>query len=315
MQSHHIDLVTKLIKQLNEYKSEQLDPLIIQSITELRESDHLILQLIKQLREPSQSNHLISQFIKHIHRSKQPHDFLLKLSKQIKQLNYNENYDYWEKFNSKTDKDSVEIKLNGEIKAAKSFTHLFFAEYKLTDFLNQDCKRILQLGASTGNFLEQYKENNWDVIGYDYSKKSIEKMQIKHISSRLIDLNSTDLICSQLRLTYQDQLQADLIKPTNILAIRVMQYLSPSALQLLIFNLINLSSPSTTFFIVGSINTEKSCKKDDRRTQNYIASFFGARTDMECIYNALTNDVNKNRKKITSKNDDVDQMLVIRKRG
>ena len=139
---------------------------------------------------------------------------------------------------------------------AKSYTHHFFQAGKLTKFLNSSCKKMLQLGAADGRFIAEYKKSDWSIIGYDYSAIAVKELTKKNIESRLVDLNSIDSETNNL--CYATVLHKDISNPTNILLIRVLQYLDPNALNLLLFNLISHAAPGSVFFIAGNTNNHKS---------------------------------------------------------
>ena len=112
-------------------------------------------------------------------------------------------------------------------------------------------------------------------MGYDYSLTSTKILTKKGIPHRHIDL---DKLVDENTLAYQDELTHDLGETTNILAIRILEYIDPRAQLLLIWALIEKAKPGSVYFIINMthdkalIGTVK---------PNYIPSFFGARTDMQ----------------------------------
>lgn len=62
---------------------------------------------------------------------------------------------------------------------------------------------------------------------------------------RKVDLNAMN----GEELSYLSELIKDLAKPTNVFAIRILEYLTPEARHRLICNLINQSADGTVFFI------------------------------------------------------------------
>lgn len=205
----------------------------------------------------------------------------------------------WEKYNE-TDETTHSLtlrRIKGSTKedSVESYSKTFFQEQNLSKYLNPS-KAIVQLGAANGVFLEDYKKSGWSVIGYDYSQAAITKLKNKGIETRMVDLNLID--DQQL-----EQLACDIVNPTNILLIRVLQYLELPALNFLLWYLIDKSAPGSVFFIAGNSNSEE--KKNfelpiTTRLANYKASFFGGRTDMEFL---VDRQVYYN-----------DELLVIRKR-
>jgi len=215
----------------------------------------------------------------------------------------------WEQYNTNNQNEHCEIftVVSGKKQTARTYTHLFFQQYGLNAHLNNDHKRILQLGASSGLFLDKYKKEGWDVMGYDYTQSSIEYMQSRDIPCKLIDLNSI----TGSQLSYKAELNTDLTEPTNIFAIRILQYLDPSALTLLIFDLMNLAPNHSTFFIINSI---KKYQNNPNCQPNYIASFFAPRTDFSFLKNKMTHDnVIENPDLDSTEDNQIDQILVVKK--
>jgi hypothetical protein len=200
---------------------------------------------------------------------------------------------FWEKYNAclKTGAQVAVTGEDGQCKAAISYTHVFLNEHKASDFLNIECKRILQLGASDGKFIADYKQshNDWTFVGYDYSKNAVDALLKKGIEAREVDLDAIDKSKDEPRLSYGEQIREDIINPVNIFMIRVLQHLEPSSVILLLFHLIDCAAPGSVFFIANNVDDEEE-KKDDLekkemtvRTPGYVASFFLPRTDMQVL--------------------------------
>jgi len=204
---------------------------------------------------------------------------------------------YWEEFNE-NDGD-VNIRENGKIKKATSYTHFFFDRFKLDNFLKNQNKRMLQLGVSNGKFLKDYQAKGWDVIGYDYCDSLVGQMNNNNIPFRNINLNSTH----NNKLTYEDKLEADCKTSTHVLAIRILEYLDPKTVPLLVFALMDKAKPDTTYFFVHATSLQN---KPEKFSENYIASYFGPRTDIKFLFfDALVHNKDKDK--------DKDEVLVVRK--
>lgn len=205
----------------------------------------------------------------------------------------------WEEYNMDCESTSVLVAKSKDSKAisATSYSHAYFEDFELKTHLNTSSKRMIQLGASTGKFLKEYQDAEWTVVGYDYSASSIRQLKNNNIPYEPDDLNARN---KSGELTYGAKLAEYVAKgATNILLIRILEYLEPSALTLLIYNLMDNAAPGSVFFIAGAIN-ENPSKPMSPTTPNYRASFFGARTDMEIIV----------LKKVYT----TDELLVVRKR-
>ncbi|MBA4697714.1 MAG: hypothetical protein H2069_10100 [Legionella sp.] len=175
------------------------------------------------------------------------------------------NKDMWETY-SRLNKAAVFFEGNPIL--VSSMTRFFITTHALDIYLN-DSKKIFQLGAFHGEMLAEYKSNGYSVMGYEYIEHAIEHMKTKGIPVRKIDLNHF----TNDKLLYEKNLQEDLKDKTNIFAIRILHYLQPEALRLLMLSLMNLTAKDTTIIIVDSVTTKKPA--------NFYASFFGARTDMK----------------------------------
>jgi hypothetical protein len=154
-------------------------------------------------------------------------------------------------------------------------------------FLNSD-KQIVHFGSSNSIYLQNLNMDR-RIIGYDYAESSFSLTQDSRLIPRLVDLESID----NNKLTYNQMLENDLSVPSFVLMIRVLEYLTPQAVQLLIFAVIsNLKSGSRV-----DIEILKVCQKDDplnaiglthNMPKNYVASFFGPRTDIKFTHHEVT---------------------------
>ncbi|WED43727.1 hypothetical protein [Legionella cardiaca] len=204
--------------------------------------------------------------------------------------------DYWEKFN---DENPVVTYENGKIISSSSYSQMFFKQFMLDVYLKKNSK-ILQFGASTGCFLEEYR-TQYPVMGYDYSDQAIKMLKSKQVPCRQVNLNNAAEVQRCMDLDLDSNL------PINFIAIRIFQYLDDKALVALIFTLLKRAASDSRFIFVNSIGDSRA--KGDVLTKNYIASFFGARTDTKIMLMSET----PKKTVITTDMHDDDEVLVVQK--
>lgn len=180
------------------------------------------------------------------------------------------------------------------------FTDKFFHELKIYWNINlktflAPCSTTLQLGACTGKFLSRMpyivrtpKGQSHVTIGYDYSVRAIEYMQAKGIiKTRQINLNAVTKIGADTQLAYLDQLKEDLSSKTNILAIRIFEYLDSETVPLLMCALMDFAQPGSTFIFIGrelkdtGAGNSKSELNNDEPVPITCMSRFFQRPDMQ----------------------------------
>lgn len=196
--------------------------------------------------------------------------------------------------------------------------HPYFAPFVyLYDSYLRSHKTILDLGIGLG--LQEYhlRQEGYSVFGYENSEKAIIGLETQGIPFRKINLNST--LVKKPELAYRDLLEEDLSEPTNIVTIHSIQYMQPSAIDLLIFDLMTLAQPETTFFFVTRIFPREALVKDHFHfppvyTQNYIVSFFGARTDMNIEFLGVIPFHPGTREVGIEPTEGGDQIFIVRKR-
>lgn len=191
---------------------------------------------------------------------------------------------FWENYNQSflnTPGREVENLVMGLNCSYKSYTRMFFDEYHLNLYLNKANKNILQLGANTGEFLKELNVAGWETMGWDFSPTAIKLLKNNKIKCREIDLNAVE----HSKLLYENELKNDLKENSHLFSFRVLEYLKPEALKLLLLHLINHSKKGCIFFF--AYNTKLKEPETDLTyhyiPSNYIPSFFGARTDMEFL--------------------------------
>jgi hypothetical protein len=127
-------------------------------------------------------------------------------------------------------------------------TSLFFEaigkEYT-EEFPSSTSSQVIQFGIGIGDYWgEIIKKHQLKVIGYDYSPVSIEAATAKGIQMRLVNLNAT----IDSNLLYLADLERDLSIPSDILFIRVLEYLKPEAVKLLIISVMTMAQPGSKFY-------------------------------------------------------------------
>lgn len=197
----------------------------------------------------------------------------------------------WEKYN----------KYKVEGKNVANQTALFFEAIPSTlkdEFISSSEKNIVQMGVSTGTYLgECFFPGKRKVIGYDYADSAISYInKTGEIDGRQVDLNSTKLNEREntLSLTYQHLLENDLSQPSDVLMIRILEYLNPEAVVLLIHSMLTLAKSGTNFYfeIFNANDDEKNSQlRFGRYIQpGYVPSFFGPRTDFSFRLHTVNKD-------------------------
>jgi hypothetical protein len=183
--------------------------------------------------------------------------------------------EHWNTYNTEFQNKEVKaVYYNtlGEKFCTSSYTENHFTNYEFAKHLDTSCKRILQLGSSVGRFLTPYAESGWNVTAYDFSPQAVETLQQSGINARLVNLNSRD----EAGLTYSSTLKADVSEQVNLILVRILPYLEPEALNLLLLNLVAEAAPGSTFFIAD--NPLPPYKA------GYAAFFFAQRPNFEILY-------------------------------
>lgn len=128
-------------------------------------------------------------------------------------------------------------------------TQLFFESLRkkyLDQFLNST-NQIIQFGICNGDYITPIaKQYNRNVIGYDYASIANTIATQKGAQMRPINLNN---ITADHELAYQAQLEHDFANISDVLLIRVLEYLNPEAVQLLMISMIKLAKPGSRFYI------------------------------------------------------------------
>lgn len=171
-------------------------------------------------------------------------------------------------------------------------TELFFdrtpqAKKKLETSPN---KRIVQFGAGIGAFISTFTTKK-QVVGYDYTAPSLNSLRVSGIMARNVDLNEAQ---NTSELVYQHLLTEDLSIPSDILMIRIFEYITPETAILFLFTLMKEAKPGTSFYIeiantsdADEFDTLLSTSHVAHVPPNFIASFFSPRTDFKFIEHHL----------------------------
>lgn len=214
-----------------------------------------------------------------------------------------DDYKMWEDYNRYDIPGTPLIWIAGMPIAITDYTRYFFDKWNLYTFLNTSCQKFFQLGVASGKFIEDYQiKAEWDVSGYDYSATAIEYLKKHNISAKQIDLNAIDQNATSL--LYQQELSQDLATPINFLAVRILQYLEPKALSLLLFTVMNTIKPDSVLFLVTTVlpKNEDDVIKENRKQsitnsegnvkeRGFIFSFFAPRTDFAVLFRTTTDPV------------------------
>jgi hypothetical protein len=178
-------------------------------------------------------------------------------------------------------------------------TALFFLAIgsKHANEFQSSTNQIIQLGISNGSFVTAAaKKSKRKVIGYDYSPVALSALAPhENVETRMINLNATN---SKKDLAYQAQLEKDFSAVSDVLLIRILEYLNPEAVQLLLFSIIKFARPGSRFYIEILSPLDNAPDPTSDMTVSYplkpgmISSLFAERKDFEI--ETLTNRKNPN---------------------
>lgn len=173
-------------------------------------------------------------------------------------------------------------------------------------------KTVLDIGIGKG--LQEYGliEEGYSVRGYDYSEEAIVTLKKQGIPCRKINLNLCGVKTG--KISYRHLLKEDLSAPTNVVAIHSIQHIADTAFVSLVFNLMKLSQPETTFFFVTRTFPTFAHSFSRAHTRNYLVSFFGARTDMSIEFLGVIPFCPGRREGKIEPTDGGDQIFIVRKR-
>lgn len=187
----------------------------------------------------------------------------------------------WEAYNAE--------KIQGTTTQLDDQTQLFLKQIPATisKEFEDSTDQVIHFGCGIGSYISSLPTPK-TFIGYDYSPTAI---QLFHNPSQKRFGKACDL--NQIQgstLVYHESIEADLKHPSNILMVRIIEYLDPSALILLLMHLIQYSKVDSTFYIEVAIPCDQQTKKKlteighlQDTPKGYVASFFAPRIDMKFI--------------------------------
>lgn len=190
-----------------------------------------------------------------------------------------------------TSKDQIwelmnQEKMWGQQKFDDHTRDFFKEEIRLCTLLKSSNDPIIQFGISVGSYLMSNKfSEKRSIIGYDNSPTAIEHLRNNSIHARDIDLNALD---ENNELAYKSVLKNDLSISSQLLFIRVLEYLNPEAVKLLMLTIIDEAQKGTSLFVEifnpnKSVFEESSIDFFTPIPLGYVPSFFAPRTDMDII--------------------------------
>jgi hypothetical protein len=140
-------------------------------------------------------------------------------------------------------------------------TELFFNEIDKTleNKFKSSTNQIIQFGVCNGEYVKNIASTkNRKIIGYDYSSNALVQLKNKkNIETRLVNLNAID---ENNKLYYQKELEDDFSEISDVLLIRILEYLKPEAAKLLMISIMDLAKPGSFFYL--EISSPPSDKAD-----------------------------------------------------
>ena len=186
-------------------------------------------------------------------------------------------------------------RLMGIVANVKNQTELFFAQLSTQqrqEFTSSTTNQLIQFGMCTGNaYTDAAQHDGRCVIAYEYAQFAQTYLKTKSVVARAVNLNAV----LNDELAYQQQLEFDFNQVSDVLFIRILEYLEPEAAQLLLLSTMNLAKPGSRFYI------EVDSPVADVRVSNItiafalkpgkIASFFAHRPDVQvAVLSSAKND-------------------------
>ena len=175
-----------------------------------------------------------------------------------------------------------------------SQTRIFFNAIPkpLKNRFSSSTQRILEIGMGNGDYIgKTIGSTGRECIGYDYAENAVSTAASNGIQARLINLKE---INEKNQLAYLDTLKADLSVAADILVIRVLEYLGPEAVTLLIFALLDAAKPgSTLYFETYAVCDKKNSLPNficNEIENGYVASFFAPRTDIKFLHHTINDE-------------------------
>jgi 16S rRNA A1518/A1519 N6-dimethyltransferase RsmA/KsgA/DIM1 with predicted DNA glycosylase/AP lyase activity len=166
-------------------------------------------------------------------------------------------------------------------------TQVFALESFLCEFqgqFNEEDKNLLDLGIGEGYLVLPLLPKGWNLTGYEHSSQSLQYLNT-HFNPEIA--NGTLTVKDRNLNQMDDELIADIQRCRNITMINVAPFLEDAALTKLLFTLIDEAQSGTVFLFICAFmprmkNLEQS-RKFHALPQNFVASFFAPRTNMEFL--------------------------------
>jgi hypothetical protein len=171
---------------------------------------------------------------------------------------------------------------------------------------------IIQFGIAKALYVQKFSDSR-KIIGYDFSDVAIQALNTSNkISARKIDLNQINHTDNSL--AYLDLLKIDFSNPADVLLIRILEYMEPEAVKLLMISLCNLAQAGTRFYfeIFNSEHSGTELKPgfifDYNVSIGWISSFFNPWPDFTTTYYNVS--YNEEQYKNTGEKTSIEKMIV-----
>ena len=167
----------------------------------------------------------------------------------------------------------------------------FCLMYFYQGFFNEDERNLLDLGMGQGPLVLPLLSQGWKLTGYENSLQSLQYLNLcfnPEITTGALTVKNKDL--NQL----DEELNADIHRYRNITMINVAPFLENASLVNLLFTMMEKAQSGTVFFFCCAYRPKLQDLEKSREMfalpKNYIASFFGPRTNIQFLCHEYTND-------------------------
>lgn len=171
--------------------------------------------------------------------------------------------------------------------------------------------QIIHYGCGNGLYLNKFSSRK--IIGYDFSGEALDNFSADNKKiARAIDLE-------ELEFNPNDQaiLKEDHNLVSDILMIRVLEYLKPEAVIFLLHFIIENAKPGSCFYI-ETFNNDTTVKGYDEKKpfyhkaeSNLYASFFGGRTDYQFKLHNIA--INEPQDSCSGPNTECERLVVVKR--
>lgn len=145
--------------------------------------------------------------------------------------------------------------------------------------------QIIQFGIGNGEYATNIaKQHNRKIIGYDFAPVANTVASANGAEMRLVNLNATN---ANNNLGYQTQLENDFSDVSDVLLIRILEYLNPEAVQLLMISIMNSAKPGSRFYVEILSSQADITGPSGQITVSYslkpgtVATFFNAKNNFK----------------------------------